>query len=324
MTDSAKPVDVIDLASVPSNSKRCFDLKAAVLGDGSLLRVPINIVAGHHDGPCLTLVAGIHGDEADGIMALMELWQDLDPASLSGRVMIVPVANPTAFIAGQRRSPLDDLDLNRTFPGDPEGQPSQQLAHALLHQVLKRSDFVFSMHGWYASGITVPYVEYAGCVNKTAAASYRAAVAAGFEMIWDCPWPDGLMTYAANREGVPGMEAEVGGMGTTSAENRRLYKSYIHALMRHMEMMAGKLKPGLPPRHVEGIDLVSPVGGMVTYDVTIGERIAAGARLARVSDFHGAIVHEVRAPADGLVAGIRTAAAVPPGGNLFRLFRDAE
>ena len=157
MAETLPLVDTIDLSTVPPGGKRAFDLRVATLGDGGVMRLPVNVAAGHGDGPCLAVVAGVHGDEADGIATLMELWARVDAARLSGRLIMVPVANPTAFIAGRRRSPLDDLDLNRTFPGDPEGMPTQQLAHALLTKVLKQSDFVFSLHGWYSTGTTLPY-----------------------------------------------------------------------------------------------------------------------------------------------------------------------
>ena len=323
MAETLPLVDTIDLSTVPPGGKRAFDLRVATLGDGGVMRLPVNVAAGHGDGPCLAVVAGVHGDEADGIATLMELWARVDAARLSGRLIMVPVANPTAFIAGRRRSPLDDLDLNRTFPGDPEGMPTQQLAHALLTKVLKQSDFVFSLHGWYSTGTTLPYVEYAGSELRTAAASYRASVAAGFDMIWDCPWPEGLMTLAANREGIPGIEAEVGGMGTTTAEYRKRYKSYVQNLMRHLGMVPGDACPAAALRHVEGIDISSPVGGLLDLAVEIGAAVETEYLLARVLDFHGAVTHEIRAPSAGLIGGIRTFASVGAGDNVFRLLRDA-
>src|SRR5438094_500240 len=107
-----------DLTKIIERSRRTYDLEIVGLGDGSTLRVPVNVLFGAKSGPCLVLVAGIHGDEAEGILALAELWEELDVAAISGRVVIVPVANPSAFAAGRRCSPLDDLDLNRIFPGN--------------------------------------------------------------------------------------------------------------------------------------------------------------------------------------------------------------
>src|SRR5215469_6912348 len=94
------------LADLPSRSRHSVDLDVTRLADGTVLRLPLNVVVGRAEGPYLTLVAGVHGDESEGVLALMELWNELDPAAFTGRVVIVPVANPPAFAAHRRTSPL--------------------------------------------------------------------------------------------------------------------------------------------------------------------------------------------------------------------------
>ena len=311
-------------AEVPDKSRKGFSLHVARLGDGSILRVAVNVVAGEGPRPCLALVAGIHGDEYDGILTLTELWEELDPQEITGRVAIVPCANPTAFAAGQRKSPLDGLDLNRTFPGKPRGQPSEQLAYCLFHDVLKQADFVFSMHGWTAYGDVVPYVEFKHDNPATARASFDAAAASGFDIVRIGSWSPGVMTREASVAGIPGMESEVGGMGMTSAANRERYKAYVRRLMAHLGMIKAPAAAPQPvkPRVVEHMDIFSPVGGVVRLRVRLGEDVTRGTVLATVHNFHGESRHEIIAPDSGMIAMTRVAGSVQPGDMMFRMFRD--
>ena len=136
------------MAKVNSSLRRS-QLQVTRIADGSRLEVPMIVLAGMQSRPRLVCVAGIHGDEPEGMRALMELADELDPTKLKGELVLIPVANPSAFGAGSRVSPLDGLDLNRIFPGRANGSASERLAHALFEQVLSKADFVFALHSWY-------------------------------------------------------------------------------------------------------------------------------------------------------------------------------
>ena len=97
-------------------------------------------------GPTILLMAGNHGDEYEGQVALGRLIRDLDPAEVRGRVIILPSANFPAAMAGTRTSPLDQGNLNRSFPGDPAGGPTAQIAYYIEHELLPRCDFVLDIH----------------------------------------------------------------------------------------------------------------------------------------------------------------------------------
>src|ERR1043166_8938898 len=97
-------------------------------------------------GPTILLMAGNHGDEYEGQVALGRLIRELDPAEVRGRVIILPSANFPAAMAGTRTSPLDQGNLNRSFPGDPAGGPTAQIAYYIEHELLPRCDFVLDIH----------------------------------------------------------------------------------------------------------------------------------------------------------------------------------
>ena len=79
-------------------------------------------------GPTAFFQAGNHGDEYEGQIALTKLIRELEPGRIQGRVIILPAANLPAAMAGARVSPIDDGNLNRSFPGDPDGTVTQQIA----------------------------------------------------------------------------------------------------------------------------------------------------------------------------------------------------
>ena len=213
----------LNFDDLPVGAKYPLDLDVVPLATGGTLSVPVNVMIGSQTGPCLALVAGVHGDEGEGILSLMELWDELQPAEIAGRLVMVPVANPPAFAAHRRTSPLDDGDLNRIFPGRPNGRPSERIADRLFHEVLKQADFVFSMHSWYAAGSVLPYVEYKHRA-ATAEASLAAAEAIGFEIIRISEWAPGLLTRVVNEAGIAGIEAEIGGTGISTTANRARYR----------------------------------------------------------------------------------------------------
>ena len=126
----------IDVEALAPRSLHAFDFAVVRLADGSWLTVPVKVAVGNRPRPRLVALAGVHGDEPEGMLSLLDFWDTCDPGRLQGTVILVPVANPPAFAAHQRRSPLDGLDLNRTFPGKADGTPSERLAYRLLHEVI--------------------------------------------------------------------------------------------------------------------------------------------------------------------------------------------
>jgi hypothetical protein len=106
----------------------------------------------------------IHGDELEGLLIVRELWRALDPESLSGSLWMMPVANPLAMEAISRNTPIDMLDMNRLFPGTPDGWLSEQQAHAITTGFLNRVDCLIDIH----AGGTFPWVDYCYVLNDEA------------------------------------------------------------------------------------------------------------------------------------------------------------
>jgi predicted deacylase len=316
--EATGPAD-IDAARLPDRSRHAF---VCIVDAGEGLpahRVPVLVLCGRGPGPRLMLVGGVHGDEADGIAACFELWRSLEVDSFNGRVVILPIAHVAAFEAGQRRSPHDGADLNRVCPGDPEGEPTSRLAAGLATIVRGNADFLFTLHGWYATGVAAPHVEYDIAESAGQEASRTACFAAGFRDVVAAEWPPGLLPKVAVAAGIPAMEAEIGGLAATSAANVAFLRARIGDLMAHLGMVAGA-----PPAVAAGAvrhhrHVLAPADGVLDVRIEVGAQVEAGALLAAIHDLAGHEVARVVAPAAGLLATRRSVQRVARGDHLFAL-----
>ena len=122
---------------------------------GSVM-IPICVIR-NGDGPTALLTGGNHGDEYEGPLALFELARTLDPKDVSGTVIIVPAMNYPAFRAGTRTSPIDKGNMNRAFPGRPDGTVTEKIADYFQRHLLPMADIVLDFH---SGGRTLDFLPY--------------------------------------------------------------------------------------------------------------------------------------------------------------------
>src|SRR5687768_3199366 len=115
-------------------------LRLSMPENGAVVEVPVHVLVGSSHRPRLAIVGGVHGDEYDGVVAAQRLIKEPMMELLDGTLFVIPVANPPAFAMGRRHTPMDNLDLNRCFPGRPNGSITERLAH-LLFDFLRDMDF---------------------------------------------------------------------------------------------------------------------------------------------------------------------------------------
>jgi predicted deacylase len=313
----------LDLKALARPGDHRYTHVITTLADGSTVGVPVIVLAGHRDGPRILAIAGVHGDEMEGMVALQEVAERLDPVALRGTVILIPVGNPPAFRAARRRSPLDDLDLNRTFPGDPGGSPSQRLAHRLLHDYVLRVDFVLSLHSWSAPAIVVPYVEFPAADGSVERQSLAAARQLGLEFLRISHWHPGLLVATAVRHGMPAVETEIGGLGISQPGLRQRYVEVVLNLLRHFHVLPEAPTPADPgPRIVRHLELAAPVGELLRPVCTVGNRVRPGDLIATVRDLFGHVQAEITSPLDGWLAMLRLCNSVDPGERVATLFEE--
>ena len=156
----AQARDVAQLGSLRANAGQAVSgyLEVPALCDSGA-RIPVSLVRGSADGPVLALIAGTHGYEYPGISALQRLRQSIDPRTLRGTLILVHIANPPSFYGRTiYTSPADGKNLNRVFPGRPDGTLSERIAYEITTQVIAKADFLVDLHAGDGNEALRPYV----------------------------------------------------------------------------------------------------------------------------------------------------------------------
>ena len=174
-------------------------LSISVTNDAAL---PLLVVRGEREGPVLAVSAAVHGDEYEGVRAIFEVFDLLDPAELSGTPLAMPVVNGAAHRACTRTNPADSLNLARVFPGDPQGTITQRIAHTFGCEVIAKADFYLDLH---SGGVRYAMPSIAG---------YEATDLRSAPVIWGhLAIEQGRNISFARERGIPFLYTEARGAG---------------------------------------------------------------------------------------------------------------
>jgi N-alpha-acetyl-L-2,4-diaminobutyrate deacetylase len=282
--------------------------------------IPITVIR-NGEGPTALLTGGNHGDEYEGPVALQALAHELDPRDITGRVIIVPFMNTPAFQAGRRLSPLDGLNLNRIFPGRPDGTPTEKIADYFLHHLVPLADIVLDYH---SGGKTLDFVPFAAAhilddqVQQDACAAAMRAFNAPYSMMLREIDGAGMYDTAVEEMGKVFVSTELGGGGTATARSIAIARRGVVNLLKHAGIVEGE--PDLQP----SIAIDTTIGncfhfaeqaGLIEPMVDLGEPVMSGAPLARIwpIDRSGAVPTIVEAQQDGILAARHFPGLIKPG-----------
>ncbi|HEX9636938.1 MAG TPA: M14 family metallopeptidase, partial [Acidobacteriota bacterium] len=287
-------------------------------GVDAATRIPITVFHGAKPGPVLALIAGTHGYEYAPILALAQLRRELDPAALSGTLILVQVANLPSFLGRTiYYSPVDGKNLNRVYPGKVDGTVSERIADLITREVIERADYVADLHCGDGNEALRPYAYW---MKSGAAAvdegSKQLALAFGLDHIvidTDRPADPNASVYTANTaitRGKPAITSETGRLGQTDAESVALALRGAWNLLRHLDMVAGEPVKAEPVVWIERYEVLrSPETGVFEAAVSAGHSVASGALLGTLRDLFGDPLAEIRAPFAGVVLYV---VATPP------------
>ncbi|OJJ13035.1 N-alpha-acetyl diaminobutyric acid deacetylase DoeB [Alphaproteobacteria bacterium AO1-B] len=274
---------------------------------GSVM-IPITVVRSG-DGPTALLTGGNHGDEYEGPIALQELAVTLKLEDIRGRVIIVPALNHPAFLAGSRTSPIDKGNLNRSFPGRPDGTVTQKIAHFVDTVLIPMADIVLDYH---SGGKTLDFVPFAAAHvldNKDQQAACVAAMQS-FNAPYSATMLEidsvGMLDTAVEQKGKVFVTTELGGGGTATARSISIAKKGARNLLKYAGILSGELELG------PSVTLDMPDGdcfvfcehsGMIEPVIDLGDEIAEGDVIARVwpTERTGAAPIEYRAKRSGIL-----------------------
>lgn len=316
--------EVIELGSAAAGRGQRADgwLEIGRRTDNSIIQTPVILVNGADDGPALWIHGCSHGDEFDGTVAIWRALELVQPDSLRGALIVFPALNTSAFEARQRVSPIDGLDLNRIFPGDPNGSYTRRLAHLTEHLVKDHADFMIDLHGGGNEFSVVYYTIFHRADNEAGQASEKLAKAAGSHLVWasnDAWLTDGLFTRVT-KAGIGAMLVECGGEGRLHEQNVRDHERSLVNMMRHLQMIDGA------PESAAEEDMVMmrsadffhcTMGGVITPLVKLGEEVQAGQPLMQIRDVFGNEVEIVTAPSGpAIVLAIKTYGVTNGGASM--------
>lgn len=253
---------------------------------GSVM-IPICIIA-NGEGPTALLTGANHGDEYEGPAALFELAHTLDPGEVSGRIIIVPALNYPAFRAGTRTSPIDRGNLNRSFPGRPDGTVTEKIADYVTRHLIPLADIVLDFH---SGGRTLDFLPYAAAhelpdkAQETRCFEAVAAFAAPYSMKMLEIDAVGMLDTTVEELGKVFVTTELGGAGTASARSIDIARKGSLNLLRHVGILAGS--PDVQPSR--WLDMPSSDcftfaedDGLVAFVRDLGDAVTAGEIIARV------------------------------------------
>jgi predicted deacylase len=204
---------------------------------------PVISVVGAKPGPVLFISAGVHGGEYPAVEAVIRLGKTLDPKKISGTVILMPVLNLPAFRARTPFvCPIDNMNPNRVFPGDPRGSYSEQMTHACINEFVVHADAYVDLHGGDIPEALVPFVICRAGNDEIAKKSKAIAMAFGLPYVLTVSKPvqpaKGQSSYAAAAEkGVPSILAEAGEVGQLQEEAVDLLVNGVLNVMRHLAMI---------------------------------------------------------------------------------------
>ena len=295
--------------------------------------LPIAVFA-NGKGPTVLLMAGSHGDEYEGQLALSRLVRELDVSRIQGRVLVLPAANLPAVIAGSRISPLDSGNLNRSFGDYYSDTPTGQIAAFIAEELLGRCDVVLDLHSGGSSmeHLSCSYADL-GTDKVTARRTFAALEAMNAPLSWaQAGCPQGPVAgRAAVRKGVIHLSGEFGGGGRLDHGALEMAERCVYRLLDHLGilLMDQKWRKDLPSRFVFNTQdhfVYAPHDGVLEALVDLGEGVEAGDLAGRLHrpEFPAEPPVELRFEAGGIVSVIRAMGRSERGDCLFQLLGEID
>ena len=296
-------------------------------GDEGLVQYkwPYFAITGRVPGPSILVTAGIHAAEYTGTLAAIRLGRMIDPGEVKGTILILPLLNrPGFFERSIYVNPEDNDNLNRLFPGDPQGTWGQRFAHRLLSEIVTGFDHSIDLHAGDLIEALTPFVIYRETGDaaldariKTMVDAYGARWAVKSAPTGERP---GSLYAVAALNGVAAMLAESGGNGLPLEEDIARHVRGVTNILRALGILGGAAERVTAPTVVNSFDwLRSPVEGIFRCRVQVDERVTKGDVVGELSDLVGEPLATIKAPVSGVVLFIVTSPAIKKDGLLLAI-----
>jgi len=290
--------------------------------------IPVVVVNGANPGPVLALVTGAHGTEYVSIIAVEKLIADLDPATISGTVILIPLVNIASFEQKVPHvNPVDNKSMNRFYPGKADGTQTDRASFVITKQVIDRCDYLIDYHGGDLDESLRPYAYWGPTGNASQdRVSKEMVMAFGLDHI--IIWHERPTDLAASRyldntaslRGKPSIVVEAGHAGTVDPDDVALLVNGTRSTMRALKMLPGE------PHYIENpvwlekvVDVMSDGPGIWYPLVKRGSYAQAGMKLGYITDYFGKVILEPRAPEAGVILHVNAVPSLKKGDNIADL-----
>ena len=286
------------------------------------LSIPVVVVHGSKPGPVLALVSGAHGTEYASIIALEKLIGLLDPAQVSGTVIVVPLVNIPSFEQKIAHvNPVDGKSMNRMYPGKLDGTQTDRASYLITKQVVEQCDHLIDLHGGDLDESLRAYSYWTKTGDeKQDAVSREMVLAFGLDHIIisaDRPKDPNASRYLENTATTrrkPSITVEAGHAGTVDPEDVSALVDGCLNVMRYLKMLPGSPTPIEHPVWIEKIATVPSEQTGIFYPlVKRGTYVEQGMKIGYVTDYVGKTIFEARAPVAGVVLFIRAVPSMTKG-----------
>jgi predicted deacylase len=267
--------------------------------DGSEVGLPVAVINGAEEGKTLYIQAVSDGDELNGLGVVQRLVPRLDPADLSGTILIVGVANYYGFLIAEHRNPIDDTKLNRAYPGDPNGTASERIAHATF-AAAKRADLILDLHQGSTSRMINETRVRCGRRHRLHRECLELAKVFDCGYVLDQKGPDGQLARAGPDRGIPTIDPELGGSVGWDQESIRLGVQGTFNVLAYYGFLDEPVEL-TPQTRAKGFDQYgSPAGGLISFKKELGDAVERGDVVFEVTDVFGTVRETVTADSKGI------------------------
>ncbi|TNJ35263.1 succinylglutamate desuccinylase/aspartoacylase family protein [Arenimonas terrae] len=319
------PLAILDRLVVPGTRLQLEWRPAGGISNAEIAS-PVVVARGAMAGPVLCLVAGIHGDEINGVEIVRRIAHSVDPTRLSGTVIGVPIVNVFGYSRGSRYLP-DRRDLNRSFPGSRHGSIASRIANGFFQDIVRHCDVLVDFHTGSFDRSNLPQVR----ADLTQPDVLEFTRGFGATVVLHSPGNRGMLRTAATAVGIPSVTFEAGAPTRLEPAEIAQAVAAIDRLMLKLGMrqaeadvveinavpLAAQAEPA--PIFLDSRWVRANSGGLLISEVALGQRVVAGQRLGRVVDPVSNIERYILAPVPGRVIGMSQNQAVLPGYAAFHL-----
>jgi predicted deacylase len=294
-------------------------------GSDAALSIPVAVFHGAKPGPVLALVSGAHGTEYASIIALEKMIGMLNPAEISGTVIIVPLVNIPSFEQKVPHiNPVDRKNMNRMYPGKMDGTQTDRASFLITKQVVEQCDHLIDLHGGDTDESLRPYSYWTKTGNEKQDQISRGMVLAfGLDHIVISterpkdPQASRYLENTATTRGKPSITVEAGHAGTVDADDVSALTGGCLNVMRYLKILPGTATMMEHPVWIDKVlPLASELTGMFYPLVRRGAYVEQGMKVGYVTDYLGKLIFEARAPAAGVILYICAVPSMTKGATI--------